>query len=791
MVDQMVLKAQQWVNATYGSVSGYNRCSEDGQTGWQTIYSLTRALQHELGITSLSDNFGPTTTSKLNAYGNVGVSSGNMNMRTIAEAALYCKGYSGGGLDGSFNTNTQLGLTSLNGDMGFSSGSLVTAVTPKMFKALLTMDAYVLLPGGRDEVRVCQQWLNRQYVSRTNFNIGPCDGLFSRSMQQALVLAIQYELGMTDSQVTGSIGPNTQAGLKSSAARVSFSNGTPTWIRLFQTALAGGSDYSNAWGDSGGVWSDGLTRSVARFQEFCKLDRSGGNEGAGTYETWMSLLVSTGDPDRIGKAIDVMYPLTKATIATVKAAGYEYVGRYLTGGSNKVLTNAEIALIFDNGMSIFPLYQEYGNAVQYFSYDQGYAAGQAAVTAAAGFGIADGTTLYFSVDFDAIDTEITNYVIPHFQGVNDALNQSGHNFGIGVYGCRNVCIRLSKAGLAGRSFVSGMSTGYSGNLGFPLPENWAFDQIKNKTIGSGTGALEIDNDIVSGRDTGFNSVSRPRDMNDTWYAYLIWVEARATEYRNANGGQYSIAAMTGQWLRALDPVNDIRYGPIDVSNEVFGAYDEGFVNWMKNYPHAKDMLPPRDPAYLWDSDPAHFGASFGAVTFTAFPSGNLAGIADFGTWGGDLLSVLGQVYQAGTPASQAYAKAKSLIAVTATNTYFDRRDFFADVDAVVMGSEYREDGGGYLLSEAFQRHYASATTARLRFANFAGRRFDDSPSKAEAVAGSMFDDMAGGEATLIRDAFWTKDFGGITCPTPALVDGDVRSEVARAWASTVFTFANS
>ncbi|MGY4910221.1 glycoside hydrolase domain-containing protein [Micromonospora aurantiaca (nom. illeg.)] len=789
MTDEMVLKAQKWVNATYGSVAGYNRCTEDGRTGWETIYSLTRALQHELGITTLSDNFGPTTMSLLNAYGNVGVSSSNRNMRTIAEAALYCKGYNGGNLDGLFNGNTQIGLTLLNTDMGFDNG-LVTAVTPKVFKALLTMDAYVLLNDGDASIRTCQQWLNRQYLSRGNFFIGPCDGLFSRAMQQALVLAIQYELGMTDSQVTGYIGPGTQSGLKSSVARVSKLNGSATWIRLFQTAVAC-NRYGNAWGDSGGSWSDALTRSVAAFQEFCQLDRTGGNEGAGTYETWMSLLVSTGDPDRIGKAIDVMYPLTNATIATVKAAGYQYVGRYLTGGSNKVLTNAEIALIFDNDMSIFPLYQEWGDNVQYFSYNQGYAAGQAAATAANGFGIADGTTIYFSVDFDALDTEITNYVIPHFRGVADAVRQSPHNYAIGVYGCRNVCIRLSKAGLTSRSFVSGMSTGYSGNLGFPLPENWAFDQIKNKTIGSGSGALEIDNDIVSGRDTGVSSVSRPRDPNDTWYAYLVWVEARATEYTQANGGSYTIAEMTAQWLRALDSVNDIRYGPISVSNEVFGAYDEGFVNWMRNYPHKKDLLPPRDPAYLWDSDPSHFGASFGGVITNGFPSGDLAGMADFGSWGGDLLSVLGQVYEAGTSASGAYAQAMSLIAVTASNTYFDRKDFFADVDAVVMGTECRNNRTSYRLSEAFQRHYRTASTARARFSNFASLRFGSSPSRMQAMAGSMFDSIAGGRATVIRDAFWLKDFGGVTCPTPAFVDSGVRAEVARAWSSTLLTFANS
>lgn len=47
-----------------------------------------------------------------------------------------------------------------------------------------------------------------------------------------------------------------------------------------------------------------------------------------------------------------------------------------------------------------------------------------------------------------------------------------------------------------------MSTGYSGNLGFPLPKDWAFDQIATITVGSGTGFIEIDKDVASGRDTG-------------------------------------------------------------------------------------------------------------------------------------------------------------------------------------------------------------------------------------------------------------------------------------------------
>ncbi|WP_054639940.1 hypothetical protein [Lactococcus fujiensis] len=62
-MDEMVLKTQQWLNKTYSGKSGYEIVKEDGKTGWSTIYSLIEGLQIELGITSLSRNFGTTTSS--------------------------------------------------------------------------------------------------------------------------------------------------------------------------------------------------------------------------------------------------------------------------------------------------------------------------------------------------------------------------------------------------------------------------------------------------------------------------------------------------------------------------------------------------------------------------------------------------------------------------------------------------------------------------------------------------------------------------------------------------------
>lgn len=783
MVDQMVLKAQRWVNATYGSVSGYNPCVEDGYTGWDTMFALTRALQHELGVTALSDNFGPTTYALLSAYGPVGIGSSNMNMRTIAEAALYCKGYSGGNIDGAFDVPTQTGLTSIVRDIGLPIDSVVTDVTPKVFKALLIMDAYVMTAGGSEAIRTCQQWLNGTYIGRGQFFIGPADGHFSRNVQVALVYAIQYELGMTDSQVTGYIGPGTRAGLQSQAyvSEGSQDAGSRHWVRLFQCALAF-NNYANRWGDGGGTFVADMTRIVKVFQRFCMLPET----GAGDYQTWMSLLVSTGDPDRKGKAIDCMIPLNSTTIKTVKDNGYEIAGRYLTGGTNKVLTNSEIALINDNGMSFFPIYQEYGNGLEYFSYAQGRSDGAAACAAAHGLGIPYGTVLYFAVDFDVLDTEITSVIIPHFQGVRDAVAADGNNYAIGVYGCRNTCLRLQSAGLTSRSFVSGMSTGYSGNLGFPLPSNWAFDQIKNTVLAAGTaGAVEIDNDIVSGRDLGVNSVTRPRDPNDGFYTMLVWLEARAGQWRVEHADR-SAPELVAQWLR----MRSNQYG-FRGSGTVFGELDSGFIDFVRNYAGQPDDYPLRDPKYLWDTDLDHFGASFGAVIHHGIPSDpDTVNLADFGSWGGDALSVLGQWYRSGLPADQAYAFATERFATRADNSYLSLSDYLADVDAWVIGQQSHA-APTIPLSTLFRQEYATPDSASNRFGGFFARRFSLNADRARVCAANMFNQTGDTETALIRDAFWADQFGDLLAPTPVLLDGVARDGVARAFAELVVRFASA
>lgn len=95
-------------------------------------------------------------------------------------------------------------------------------------------------------------------------------------------------------------------------------------------------------------------------------------------------------------------------------------------------------------------------------------------------GIPSDTTIYFAVDYDAYDYEVTKKLIPYFREIRaifDALADLGQlpQYKVGIYGARNTCIRTANDPVAktNYSFVSDMSTGFSGNLGFPMPSNWA------------------------------------------------------------------------------------------------------------------------------------------------------------------------------------------------------------------------------------------------------------------------------------------------------------------------------
>ncbi|MEV0924285.1 glycoside hydrolase domain-containing protein [Streptomyces spongiicola] len=504
MADEMVRQAQVFVNEAYGSVIGMT-VAENGQTGWNTMYALTRALQHELGITSLSNNFGPGTLAALQAqYGALNETNiPSPNFCKIIQSALYCKGYDGGSLDGTYNSRVKDAVAKLNQDMGLSAVYPGSSLWPKVIKGLLNMDAYVTVNNGSSAIRSVQQWLNGRYILRRDFYVIPCDGHHSRDVAKSMLYAVQYELGMADGVANGVFGPGTQSGLKAQTVSV---GSTGAWARLFTAAMV-----LNKRDVSFGDFTAEVKVGVESFQAFVKLPIN----GRGDFSTWASLLVSYGDQSRLGEACDGVTKITNARAQTLKASGVKYVGRYLTNPSTtslpeKAIQPGELQTIADNGLRCFPIYQTFGRDASDFSYPQGRWAGQAAVNAALDHGFKSGTRIFFAVDFDALDGDVTTSVLPHFKGIQDAITDDGNRFAIGVYGPRNVCTRVSEAGHATASFVSDMSSGFSGNFGYPLPTNWAYDQIVTRTIGSGAGTIEIDVNIASGRDTGQASFNAPR-----------------------------------------------------------------------------------------------------------------------------------------------------------------------------------------------------------------------------------------------------------------------------------------
>ncbi|MFD5567254.1 glycoside hydrolase domain-containing protein [Streptomyces cadmiisoli] len=498
MADEMVLRAQRFVNTTYnnGATLGISKLAENGQTGWPVMYALTRALQYEMGITSLSDSFGPLTLAKIGElYGKIDESTvPSANFCRIIQSALYCKGYDGGEIDGTYNDRVKAAVVQLNQNMGVSGTYPGSSLWPKVVKGLFNMDAYVTVSNGSDTIRSIQQWLNGRYILRKDFYIIPCDGHHSRDVAKSMLFAIQYELGMADGVANGVFGPGTQSGLRSHTV----SNGsTGVWAQLFTAAMI-----LNKRNVPFGNFTSTVQSGVETFQAFSKLPVT----GQGDFQTWASLLVSYGDQSRKGTACDGVTMITPARAQALKSAGYQYIGRYLFNPSTtdlpqKAIQPGELATIKEYGLRCFPIFQTWSRSADYFSHNQGTADAFRAIEWAEYHGFKPGTIIYFAVDYDAMDGEVTEYVIPHFRGIMRTIGENSA-YGVGVYGPRNVCQRVADAGYAAASFVSDMSSGFSGNLGYPLPTNWAFDQISTITVGSGSGSIEIDNNIASGRDTG-------------------------------------------------------------------------------------------------------------------------------------------------------------------------------------------------------------------------------------------------------------------------------------------------
>lgn len=548
MADPQVRRTQQWLNTTYASRAGWVPLEEDGLTGWGTIYGLRRALQAELGISRLASGFGPATTSAYkNKIGTINASfKGPQNILCILSGALWCKGYTAVTL----NSGASFGFDALAGSVAsvceaLGLGTGAPGVDVKVMASLLSMDAYEVLGayGGTSAIREVQRWLNGTYRNREDFALVPCDGVHSRSVQTALLLALQYELGMADGVANGNFGQGTKSGLRAKAnISVGSTDISNRFVRIFHAAMIlNGLDIPLSMGFTS------TTSSVIReFQSFMEIPQT----GAGDYTTWCTLLVSCGDTTIATTGFDTSHQLLGGKAAAAVQRGYTHVGRYLVGENGKYLCAPEIAELRAAGLRLAPIYQRFNDKVAYLTRDNGMTEGLEALVRGRVLGLPAGSIIYFSVDFDATGDVVSGAVAEYFGGVKEIMDAVAfYNFRIGVYATRNVCQVMIDRGLAVAAYVSGMSTGYSGNMGFPMPREWHYNQIIELT--DDLGSTTIDHVVVSRRAQSVDlaAVSGPPVEQDGSYSetgfnalfqWYVEAEVRCEKLLKASYGSNSI-----------------------------------------------------------------------------------------------------------------------------------------------------------------------------------------------------------------------------------------------------------
>jgi peptidoglycan hydrolase-like protein with peptidoglycan-binding domain len=727
VADHWVREAQAWLNGRYGDVAGFDRIDEDGITGWGTMYALTRALQHELGIAALSNNFGDGTSAAFTAkVGVIASTTRNANVVSILQCALWCKGYSGGSTFGIWSTEVTSSVATISTRLGLISA---TVVDVKLMRSLLTLDSYTLLAGGRDDIRTAQQWLNGRYSSHSTYRLVPCDGIYSRDVQFGFMLGIQYEIGISDASANGNFGPGTQAGLRA-AGNVGPGNadGATKFVSLFQLALV-----FNGYSLQRSGTFDAVTVSRVRaFQAFMLIAVS----GRADYDTWAALLVSTGNPDRPVTGVDTSSKVTAAFARQLRAEGYTVIGRYLTVPA-KSLERGELDRLFDAGMSVIPIMQNFNNDPEYFTEEIGSTQGYEAAMRARQLGFKAGTIIFFPVDYDAFGTEIDTTLRRYFESVHRGLSISVTTaYRVGVYATRNVATRIFAMGLADAIWVSGMSTGYSGNLGYPMPEQWSYNQIQE------IHSRNIDRNAVSAvaRPAGPGDVDLPPSATQRIFDAQFDVTKMQVLAERAASTQ-SLVPPSGASYHALSFLMQKYYDPSSYPGEaafhgylplpqnvggavgaanrvVRGAIDATFGSVeevLKNFP----------------GDGAHMAATAQGVVQQGAHAGTATiGAGDLGGWALDLATFWGRYRRLDSPRPTVTGFVAEHLGTPDDPNSFGEDDLLADADGWLIGRRMRD---GEVFADAFRRVYRDLPQPTDRLRAFLRGRFGSRSAMAAAI----------------------------------------------------------
>ncbi|MCR1961047.1 hypothetical protein CWE04_08080 [Thomasclavelia cocleata] len=516
MADENVKKAQRYLNSMYGHRSEWVKLEEDGITGTGTCQGIIRAFQIENGVTPVTGNVGDVTLDKMRSLPKISKMNANDKSNAnvcILQCALFAKGFNAGGITGIYYTT---GVNAVTQFQAYANLEQTGIIDWKVWMGLVSLNWFTMSSGGDTNIRTIQRQLNADWSDI--IGVGPCDGVVSRFTAYALIAALQAAEGIYTDFIGSLDGTNFGNQTTDKFPDVLKENQNGDFIKFNKLVQYG--LYTNGYNPRrfDGIFDSTTKERVSEFQEFYALTGIGlVTQGEVNCATMKSLLTSKGDTSRKAKACDCSTVLNKQQALDLKAAGYQVVGRYLTGtvgsSTRKFITFEEIENIKNAGLRVFPIYQDGGYRLEYFQdLRQGTVDAHTAIASAKRIGIPSGTTIYFAVDFDCYSYQMSSFIVPYFRKLNLVFNSSTNSkkYKVGIYGPRYVCSYISDLGLAKYSFVADMSSGFSCNLGYPIPKNWAFDQFFELNDNNGgkfqsSPSFDLDKDGYSGRDTGIST----------------------------------------------------------------------------------------------------------------------------------------------------------------------------------------------------------------------------------------------------------------------------------------------
>lgn len=579
-MDQNVLNAQKYLNAMYGGNSNWVTLSEDGNTGTAFIQGIVRAFQIENGLATPNGNLGPATLAKMKSLAPITLMNPDdpvNNNVCLIQCALFGKGYNAGGITGIYYNFGMNAVKTFQSDAGLTANGVIDW---KVWQGLLSLNWFFLASGGSETLRNIQLMFNQNWSDY--LGVGPCDGIMSRQTALSPLAALQAQEGLLTDTITDfnslNFGPATSAAFPGILKINQSSGNYRKYNMIAQAAL-----YFNGYnpGNFTGTFDTEMQTAVSNFQNFYALTGIGlVTPGEINLATMKSLLTSKGDENRKSYGCDTATVLSASQAKTLKSLGYTHVGRYLTGtvGTNyvpKFLTFDEIQNIESAGLKVVPIYQDGGYYPDYFIGNrQGVHDAKMAILAAKTIGVPSGTTIYFAVDYDFTEPQVKNLIVNYFEKIHSVFisSENDKNYKAGIYASRRACTLVSERQLVEYSYVSDMSTGYSGNLGYPIPSNWAFDQFAEIDLTTASPAFDIDKVAVSGRDNGIEKFDTVPKLS---------VSSQENLY-NGYDQRYAKEAMLRQIMDSLwlgdQPIPDdiFEISPTSASIDFRNAYSRNF-----------------------------------------------------------------------------------------------------------------------------------------------------------------------------------------------------------------------